>query len=77
MNMSQSYIKSCLYCDREIVMSDRLGGNWYPYNPDGTPHDCRNQTQTGTKKIETKSLTLEVIEVRLRRLESIVIHPRK
>jgi hypothetical protein len=77
MNMSQSYIKSCMYCNREIVMSDRSGGNWYPYNPDGTPHDCRNQTQTGTKKVEKKTLSLEEIDARLKRLELIVIDPRK
>jgi hypothetical protein len=58
-------------------MSDRSAGNWYPYNPDGTPHDCRNQTQTGTKKVETRQLSLEEIDARLKRLESIVIDPRK
>ncbi|MGC2429000.1 MAG: hypothetical protein WA421_18345 [Nitrososphaeraceae archaeon] len=60
-------------------MSDRSSGNWYPYNVDGTPHDCRNKTQTstGTKKVETRPLSLEEIESRLKRLESIVIDPRK
>jgi hypothetical protein len=68
-----------MYCNREIVMSDRSNGNWYPYNVDGSPHDCRTQTQTktGTNKVETKTLSLEEIDARLKRLESIVIDPRK
>ena len=79
MNMSQSYTKSCMYCNKEIVMSDKASGNWYPYNTDGAPHDCRNQTQTsiGTKKVETRTLSLEEIDARLKRVESIVIDPRK
>lgn len=52
-DMSQSYKKSCMYCNETIEMSDKASGNWYPYNMDGTPHDCRNQTKTGTKKVET------------------------
>ena len=77
--MSQSYIKSCMFCNKEIVMSDRASGNWYPYNTDGTLHDCRNQTQTktGTKNVETKPLSLEELDARLKRLEGIVIDPRK
>jgi hypothetical protein len=70
-----------MYCNREIVMSDKSSGNWYPYNMDGSPHDCRNQTQTktstGTKKLETRPLSLEELDARLKRLESIVIDPRK
>jgi hypothetical protein len=61
-----------MYCNKEIVMSDRTSGNWYPYNSDGTPHDCRNQAQisTGTKKVVTKTLSLEVLDARLRKVES-------
>ena len=72
--MSQSYSKSCMFCKREIVMSDRTSGNWLPYDLDGQIHDCK---QTGTKKVETRALTFESIDARLKRLESIVIDPRK
>ena len=54
-------------------MSDRTSGNWLPYDLNGQVHDCKN-TSTGTKKVETKELTLEE---RVKRLESIVIDPRK
>ena len=70
--MSQSYNKPCIFCKQEIVMSDRTSGNWLPYDLNGQVHDCKNQT--GTKKVETKPLTLEE---RVKRLESIVIDPRK
>lgn len=69
--MSQSYSKSCMFCKQEIVMSDRTSANWLPYNLNGSIHDCKN---TGTKKVETKELSLEE---RVKRLESIVIDPRK
>lgn len=72
--MSQSYIKQCMFCNKEIVMSDRASGNWYPYNPDGTSHDCRNQALGTQKKIVDKPLS---IEERLVRLERIVLDPRK
>ena len=55
-------------------MSDRTSGNWLPYDLDGQIHDCK---QTGTKKVETRALTFESIDARLKRLESIVIDPRK
>ena len=34
-----------MYCNETIEMSDKVSGNWYPYNMDGTPHDGRNQTK--------------------------------
>jgi hypothetical protein len=77
--MSQSYTKPCRFCKQEIVMSDRASGKWLPYDLNGRVHECNTQTQisTGTKKVEAKQLSLEKIEARLRRLESIVIDPRK
>ena len=72
--MSQSYTKSCMFCKQEIVMSDRTSGNWLPYNLDGSIHECKTQ---GTKKVETKPLSLEELDARLKRVESIVIGPRK
>ena len=73
-DMSQSYTKSCMFCKQEIVMSDRTSGNWLPYNLNGSVHDCKS---TGTKKVETKPLTLEALDMRLKRVESIVIGPQK
>jgi hypothetical protein len=60
-------------------MSDRNSGKWLPFSLDGSLHSCRNQTQIniGTKKVVTKPLSLEELDARLKRLESIVIDPRK
>ena len=66
-------------------MSDRASGNWLPYDLNGDVHECKNQAQTRTKKVETKlfnqneqkPLTLEELDARLKRVESIVIGPRK
>jgi hypothetical protein len=81
MNMSQSYKKSCMFCKQEIVISDRVSSKWLPYDLKGRVHECNTQAQaqisTGTKKVETKALSLEEIDARLKRLESIVIDPRK
>jgi hypothetical protein len=73
-DMSQSYNKPCMFCKQEIVMSDRTSGNWLPYNLNGSVHDCKS---TETKKVETKTLSLEELDARLKRVESIVIDPRK
>ncbi len=63
-------------------MSDRASGNWLPYDLNGEVHECKNQT--GTKKVETnpspksdRGLSLEELDARLKRVESIVIGPRK
>jgi hypothetical protein len=64
-----SIIVKC--CNREIRMSNDTGKR-LPMNLDGGFHTC--QKETGTKKVEKKVLTLEE---RVKRLESIVIDPRK
>ena len=64
-----------MFCKQEIVMSDRTSGNWLPYNLNGSLHDCKNQT--GTKKVETKPLSLEALDARLKKVESIVIGSQK
>jgi hypothetical protein len=77
-DMSQSYNKSCMFCKNEIVMSDRGTGKWLPYNLDGSTHECKTtNTSTGTKKVETRPLSLEEIEARLKRVELIVIGAQK
>jgi hypothetical protein len=65
-----------MFCNKEITMSNDTG-KWLPYDLKGRVHECNTQTSTGTKKVETRPLSLEEIEARLRRLESIVIDPRK
>jgi len=55
-------------------MSDGGAGKWLPYDLNGGVHDCKT---TGTKKIETKPLSLEELDPRLKRVESIVIGDRK
>jgi hypothetical protein len=49
----------------------------YVKDPNGKYRLVDKETQTGTKKVEAKQLSLEEIEARLRRLESIVKDPRK
>ena len=70
-----------MYCNKEIQLSDKASGKWLPYNLDGSIHECKTQ---GTNKVETKRintlsepLTLEELDARLKRVESIVIGPRK
>ena len=58
-------------------MSDRGAGKRLPYDLNGSAHECKNQNQTGTKKVVTKRLSLEELDARLKRVESIVIRPRK
>ncbi len=66
-----------MFCKKEIVMSDKGAGKWLPYDLNGTVHECKT-TSTGTKKVETKQpLTLEQIDARLRKVESIIIGPQK
>ena len=77
--MSQSYNKSSMYCDKEIRMSNDTG-KWLPMNLDGGFHSCnQNQPNTNTKKVENNVnvLTLEKLDARLRRLESMVIGAQK
>jgi len=61
-------------------MSDRASGNWLPYDLNGSVHECKRETATGTKKVETNNnqpLTIEQIDARLQRLESILIESHK
>ena len=70
-----------MFCKNEIVMSGRgAGGKWLPYYLDGSVHECKTRstsTSTGTKKVETRRLSLEEIDARLKRVESIVIGAQK
>jgi hypothetical protein len=65
------YTKPCTTCKQQIRMSNN-SGKWLPSNLDGSRHFCSSQ-QAGTTK-DTKDLT---VEERLKRLEQIVLDPRK
>ena len=58
-------------------MSDRGAGKRLSYDLNGSAHECKIQNQTGTKKVVTKPLSLEELGPGLKRVESIVIWPRK
>ena len=49
----------------------------YVKDPNGKYRLVDKETQTGATKVITKSICLEEIDARLKRLESIVIDPRK
>ena len=76
MNMSQSYSKSCMFCKREIVMSDRASGNWLPYDLSGTVHECKNKkpVQQPHQEPQQKPLTLEMMDIRLKRVEKMLFN---
>ncbi len=56
-----------MYCNKEIELSDKASGRWLPYNMDGSAQQCKNNNKNETKKVETKSMT---VEARLERLEA-------
>ena len=81
--MSQSYKKSCMFCNREIVMSEKLG-KWYPSDLDGGIHYCeakkkQQQQKQEPKKPELKNLLeaqvlLQGMDARLKRVEKMLFH---
>jgi hypothetical protein len=76
-----SKTRMCRYeCGTELGDFDEKQNKYLELS--GTLHTrerCQSlKTQTGTKKVETNQpLTLEQIDARLRKVESIVIDPRK
>ena len=78
--MSQSYVKECIFCKKEIRMSDETG-KWLPYNLNNGPHECQKKQEDTTKvngtikKIEAENqrITLTVTEI-INRLKSIGIN---
>ena len=49
----------------------------YVKGPNGNYRLVDKETHTGTKKVETRTLSLEEIDARLKRVESIVTGPQK
>jgi hypothetical protein len=78
-----SKIRLCRYeCGTELGDFDEKQNKYLELS--GTLHTrerCQSlksqTTSTGTKKVETKTLSLEELDARLKRVESIVIGPRK
>ena len=69
-----------MFCNREIVMSERLG-KWYPMDLDGGFHYCeakkRQQQKQEQKKPELKNLLeaqllLRGMDARLKRVEKML-----
>jgi hypothetical protein len=70
-----------MFCKQEIVMSDRGAGKWLPYDLNGTVHECKNknsvqqsQQQKQTQEPEQKPLTLEMMDIRLKRVEKMLFN---
>jgi hypothetical protein len=64
--MSQSYQKPCRDCKQEITMME-LNGKWGAYNSDGSFHQCKKNGQG------PEPLTLEALDVRLKRVEAMFV----
>ena len=78
--MVMSKTRMCRYeCGTELGDFDENENKYREVS--GTLHTrerCQSiKSQTVTKKVETKVLSLEELDVRLKRVESIVIGPRK
>jgi hypothetical protein len=65
-------------------MSDRGAGKWLPYDLNGTVHECKNkkpvqqsQQQKQTQEPQQKPLTLEMMDIRLKRVENVLFNQGK
>lgn len=82
--MSQEYNKPCIYCKKNIRMTERLG-KWIPTDLDGGFHYCeskKDKEKQEPKKPELKNLLeaqllLEGLDARVKKLERIVVDPRE
>ena len=65
--MSQSYTKGCRDCGQQIRM-DQVNGKWAAYELNGNGfHTCKQLQQQ--KQEQPKTLTLEMLDIRLKRVE--------
>ena len=70
--MSQSYVKQCIFCQKKIRMSDQKEGKWFPYNKNGSAHECKKKNGNGNdigvevllKKLESIGITLDLNKLR-------------
>jgi hypothetical protein len=63
-SISQSYVKSCVFCKESIKMSDE-NGKWLPYNQDGSQHDCKKETKNQDISVEILLKKLEIIGIKI------------
>jgi hypothetical protein len=74
------YTKPCTTCKQQIRMSNNAGGKWLPYNLDGSPHRCLpadRYTPKPTNEQKQQPLSLEQIDARLKRVESLLFNEGK
>ncbi len=73
-----------MFCNREIVMSEKLG-KWYPSDLDGGTHYCEAKKQQKAKDEKQQSqlknlleaqLLLQGMDARLKRVEKILFIER-
>ena len=80
--MSQSkYNKNCRDCKQQITMME-MNGRWGAYNLDGSYHQCLSKPLPAEVKRaaaggEVKPLTLEGMDVRLKRVENMLFNQGK
>jgi hypothetical protein len=63
------YVKECIFCKKKIQISDKTG-KWFPYNRDGSQHDCKKSSKNGNGDGNNNDISLEVL---LKKLESVGI----
>lgn len=73
---AMSYKKSCNFCKNEILMTEKLG-KWFPLNLDNSPHKCEQEKKPQLKNQLESTILLQQLYERVKRLEKIVIDPRK
>ena len=81
LEMSQSYNKPCRDCKQQITMME-MNGKWGAYNLDGSYHQCESKKQesaagTEVKEKQKQPLTLQEIDVRLKRVEAMLFNGGK
>jgi hypothetical protein len=75
MTMSQSYTKGCRDCGQQIRM-DQVNGKWAAYELDGSGfHTCKQQQQK--REQQPQKLTLEMVDIRLKRVENMLFNQTK
>jgi hypothetical protein len=73
---NQSYTKGCRDCSQQIRMQE-VNGKWSAYNLDSGFHQCKKQPQQQPRpevKEKEQPLTLDQIDVRLKRVEKMLFN---
>jgi hypothetical protein len=64
-----SYTKKCIYCQKDIKMSDETG-KWTPYDKDGSVHDCRDNGRREQQQQQQENQQ-EIIQAIFQKLDDI------